>query len=146
MQLHRLVLVLALAGCGKQASSLVETKLGDTGMLINLPAGATVKAETKTMFTIDRGSEPLGLINDSGTTEWPDASWVKQCDLGDPKPFETANLRGVTCGKDGTFRTLAYIKVYNAATKNIQSCNIDSRSAGEGEEICGTLSGPRENH
>lgn len=143
--MKHLVVVLALASCGKKASSLVENKVGDSGMLIDLPAGATVKAETKTMFLIDRGSEPMGLINDYGLPEWPDASWVKQCDLGDPQPFETSNMRGVTCGKNGKFRTLAYVRIHNVvAIKNLQSCNIDSSDADEGKEICMTLSGPRE--
>lgn len=141
--MKHLVVVLALASCGKKAYSLVETKVGDSGMLIDLPAGATIKAETKTMFLIDRGSQPMGLINDYGTPEWPDASWVKQCDLGDPKPFDTSNTRGVTCGKDGKFRTVAYVRVHGVTSKNLQSCNVDSSDPDEGKDICTTLSGPR---
>lgn len=143
---HRLLLAIlvGLAGCGKKVPTYAETKLGDSGLSIGLPAGATVKAETPTTFSIDQDGKPLGLINDSGLTDWPDASTLQAAcaDLGDPKPFETANMRGVSCSKDGKFRTLAYVKVYNAKTKNIQSCNIDSE---EGYDICMTLGGPRGN-
>jgi hypothetical protein len=147
--MKQLLLVLALASCGKKSPALVETKLGDTGMSIDLPAGVTVKIETPTTFSLDRGNEPYGLINDIGMTEWPDgtalqAGFDAACtDLADPKPFETANMRGISCSKGGKHRTVAYVKVYNAKTKNVQSCNVDAE---EGKDVCLTLSGSREHH
>lgn len=144
--MKHLVVVLALASCGKNASSLVENKLGSTSMLINLPAGVTVQAETGSTFSFHRGSEVLGMVMDTGLPDWPDASSLQACDLGNPKPFETSNMRGVTCGKDGKFRTLAYVKPNAAGIKNVQSCSYNSSDAGEGEEICMTLSGAREHY